>query len=303
VTSTWVGSNDSSGLWWPDSGLADEPHDMIRISSDHYDDTPTDTAAGQLAQVILYTGNSADPDHVTNYYYDWRHRLVATDSAAAATGGGDYPIAYNVLDNLGETTESDIFDGSNITVTMGNDGVPEKPDSSALRAETTYTYNAAGQVLTAATHSINQSTGADEGALVSTNYYDAAGNLIAASAPGGLWTKYTYDGAGRVTGTYLTDGAGGTDNVNNVDSDHVLSEQILQYDGDGNVTWNKTYQRYDTVVLSGAGPLGALNSDDARISYVLNWYDHAGRLTESVNYGTDGGDVPSPSRRPVPRHE
>ena len=131
-----------------------------------------------------------------------------------------------------------------------------------------------------------------------SSWYDADGNLIATSAPGGLWTKYTYDGAGRQTGQYITDGAGGAANAGTVAYDHVLTEQLTGYDQDGNVTSTTTLDRYDTVVLDGIGPTGALTSSDARISYVLNWYDAGGRPIESVNYGTNGGSAPAPSSAP-----
>jgi YD repeat-containing protein len=62
--------------------------------------------------------------------------------------------------------------------------------------------------------------------LTTNDYYDADGRLIAKSAPGGVWTKTVYDGAGRPTYVYTTDGAAGTTytEASAVTSDDVLTQ-------------------------------------------------------------------------------
>jgi YD repeat-containing protein len=262
------------------------------VETDQYDHGGV--GDGNLTQTTLYSGSAqtVDPNRVTDYYYDWRDRQVAVQQGAGkGVAAGPYPLTFTTYDNLGNVLETDTYTGANQSFPATLDGLPPV-SSTQLRAESTNTYDDDGQLIATAVHDISQTTGADLGSLVTSNWYDADGNLIATSAPGGLWTKFAYDGAGRQTAQYVTDGAGGADDADTVDDDHVFSEQLTDYDADGNVTETTTLQRYDTIVLGGAGPTGAMTSSDSRISYVLNWYDPAGRLIETANYGTNGGTAP-----------
>ena len=306
---TWYGYNtsgilsvvfDSAGNYTETNydGLGrviDKQLNGVVVESYQYDGGGT--GDGNLTTEIVDPGDN-QPPRVTVFYYDWRDRQVAADNGISVT--------YNTLDNLGNVTQSDVYDsasaGLNFTDPDGfTDGDATPPNASALRARTITNYDNDGNVYQTIQAGVDPTTGAVSGSLVSNTYYDADGQVIATSAPGGLWTKYTYDGAGRQTGQYVTDGAGGADG-GSVANDHVLSEQQTAYDHDGNVVSTTTLDRFDTSVLGGAGPTGALTSSDMRISYVLNWYDQADRLTESVNYGTNGGAAPNPwphPRRPA----
>ncbi len=103
---------------------------------------------------------------------------------------------------------------------------------------------------------------------------------MAESAPGGLWTKSQYDGAGRDVMDYTTDGAGGTTwaAAGSVANDTVLEQEQTVYDGDSNVIETIDSQRFDNA--TGTGALGTPTSGiGARVYYAAAYYDNADRLT------------------------
>ena len=138
---------------------------------------------------------------------------------------------------------------------------------------------------------MDPNTGAVSSASLTTNYYfDADGQQIAESDPGGLWTKDVYNGAGWVTTEYITDGGGDTiwAAAASVANDIVLEQTERIYDNDGNAIETLYSQRFDNA--TGTGPLGTPTSGvEARVYYSGSYYDTAGRLTADVNMGTNGG--------------
>jgi RHS repeat-associated protein len=105
-----------------------------------------------------------------------------------------------------------------------------------------------------------------------------------------LWSKSSYDGAGRATMDYTTDGAGGTtwSAAGGVTSDTVLAQAQTVYDADSNVIETITRQRFHNAV--GTGALGTPTTGiGARVSYAAAYYDSADRLTSTVDVGTNGG--------------
>src|SRR5262249_41548788 len=112
------------------------------------------------------------------------------------------------------------------------------------------------------------------------------------AAPGGLVEKYQYDGAGRVTAAYTSDGGGDSSwaDAGNVTGDAVLQETDTQYDADSNPILVITRQRFDDETATGA--LGDPNTGPkAGDSYEAFYYDEANRLTADVNVGTNGGSA------------
>src|SRR5439155_1381041 len=73
--------------------------------------------------------------------------------------------------------------------------------------------------------------------LYSETWFDARGQVIKTLAPGGLVQKMTYDGLGRTTASYTTDGGGdsGYSDASTVTGDTVLEQVENTYDSDGNV--------------------------------------------------------------------
>src|SRR5690606_11463584 len=106
-------------------------------------------------------------------------------------------------------------------------------------------------------------------ALRSHAWYDKRGNVIKTSQPDGLVTKMRYDGAGRLTKTFATDGGGDSAwiDATNVDGDIVLEQAEYAYDKNSNVTLVTSRQRFHDA--TGTGELGtpAGSQPKARVSY------------------------------------
>ena len=113
---------------------------MTEVSSNSYDNNGV--GDGNLTETIAYPNGSTAP-RVTDMFYDWRDRQVATKASVLLSGGvpnpsGEAdavhrPISYSVYDNLGEVTTQESFDGDGVSITS-TDGVPNAPSSSLLRA-------------------------------------------------------------------------------------------------------------------------------------------------------------------------
>src|SRR5262249_33864161 len=264
---------------------------------------------GDLTQSVQYPGGTTAV-RVTNNYFDWRDRLVATKSGVQASEDTTThrPILYYTFDNLSETTQVQQYDGDGVTITSSG-GVPQAPSSSLLRAQTNSSYDDQGRVYLSQTYSVNPSTGAVSSTALSTNtWYNHRGLVIETSQPGGLKTKNAYDGAGRTTVSYTTDGNGdaapGTtnswSNAGTVSStNNVLVQAETTYDADGNVILTTTRQRNHDETTGGALGNG-MTTPKARVSFVADYYDLANRLTTEANVGTNGsGTYTRPSTPPA----
>jgi autotransporter-associated beta strand protein len=233
---------------------------LVSTQLDEYDNNGV--GDGNLTLAIQDSGTSA-PDRVTTSYYDWQDRLIAQSNGVQVT--------FNALDNLGEVTESDVYDATQLPsnpITISN-GVPQVPAQSALRAVTVTDYDAQGHVWENDVYSVNPANGDwTPGNFLATNYFhDGRGNVIATVSPGGLVSVSTTDGAGRVTFT-----ASGSEGGTPGEIGTVVQSVSTQYDNDSNPIFVTTSQ---------------LNPDQAttRTTYVGYWYDAANRVTNMVNYG------------------
>src|SRR5262249_31726154 len=127
-------------------------------------------------------------------------------------------------------------------------------------------------------------------ALSTSTWYNHRGQTIKTSAPGGLVSKTQYDGAGRATKTYTTDGGGDSTwtDAGNVTGDNVLEQVEATYDSDSNVILTTTRQRFHDETTTGS--LGdPNNAPKARVSYSATYYDLANRPVATVDVGTNGG--------------
>jgi YD repeat-containing protein len=292
AVSEWVGTDDTptTGVWSPTNLTGTN---MVEVQSNQYDNGGV--GDGNLTQQISYPGGSATPRE-TDYWYDWRDRQVAEKDGVETTESTSVnrPLIVTTYDNLGEATETQQYDGDGVTPTISS-GVLSLPGgtSSDLRAQTTTSFDNQGQVYQTDTYDVDPSSGSvGSNTLHTDNYYDSRGNVIETIAPGGLVTKNVYDGAGRQTITYLTDGGGGTgySAASSVSNDIVLEQDETTYDPDGNMILSTDRQRFDSA--SGTGALGSPSSGiGARVSYLANYYDIADRLTASVDVGTNGGSA------------
>jgi YD repeat-containing protein len=290
VVSDWVGTNDTTGNgqeWSPTNNTA--PSNMVQTDGSQYDGGGA--GDGDLTQYTAYPGNGAAA-RVTQAWYDWRDRPVATKGGVQTSEDTTThrPITYTTYDNLDEATQVQQYDGDGVTITVSS-GVPQPPLASLLRAQANLSYDDQGRLYQGQVYDVNPATGAvSSGALTTNDYYDHRGDLVAASAPGGLWAKASYDGAGREVFAYTTDGAGGATwaAATSVAADNVLEQQQTVYDAASNVIETVGKQRFHDETATGAlggpttGPL-------ARVYYAGAWYDAANRLTATADVGTNGG--------------
>jgi RHS repeat-associated protein len=291
VVSTWLGTNDTpaSGYWSPDNNTA--PSNLVEISARVYDNGGV--GDGNLTQETDFPGGGAAP-RVTQYFYDWRDRLVASRQGVQDTenDGTNRPIRYTTYDNLNEVVLVQQYEGDGVSLRMVQ-GVPQSPDPSLLRAQTAYAYDDQGRLYQKLVYAVDPATGAVSSAALATNYYyDHRGDQMAESVPGGLWTKDVYDGAGRLVVAYTTDGGGGNSwaGASGVTNDIVLEQTESVYDEDGNAIETINRQRFHNATGTGAlGDPSSTTAPQARVSYTGSYYDAANRLTARVNVGTNGG--------------
>jgi RHS repeat-associated protein len=289
AVSDWVGTNDTptGGEWSPtnNTGTAN----MVMVSSYQYDNGVV--GDGNLTQETDYPGLGA-ANRVTDFWYDWRDRLVAEKAGVQATenDGVNRPIIVTTYDNLDEAIQTQQYAGDGVTPQIIN-GVLQALPSNLLRAQENDSYDDQGRLYQSQVFDVNPSTGAVSSSALTTNlYYDHRGDLMAESDPGGLWTKSSFDGAGRDVMDYTTDGAGGTTwaAAGSVTNDTVLEQEQTIYDGDSNAIETIDSQRFDNA--SGTGALGSPTSGiGARVYYAAAYYDNADRLIASVDAGTNGG--------------
>jgi RHS repeat-associated protein len=292
VVSTWVGTNDmpaDGGEWSPDDNTP--PANMVQLTANVYDNGSV--GDGNLTQQTQFPGGGAAP-RVTQNFYDWRDRLVASKQGVQASenDGTHRPIFYTQYDNLDEVVSQERYDGDGISITVTN-GMPARPPANLLRAKTTTQYDDQGRVFRTDTYSVNQMNGTvSTTSLVNGTWYNHRGLVIKTVQPGGLVTKNDFDGAGRLVTNYVTDGLGDATwaDANTVATNNVLSQTDTQYDPDGNPIFVIGRQRFHDETRLGA--LGDPNSTDqakARAFYVASYYDAANRLTDRVDVGTNGG--------------
>ncbi len=299
AVSLWVGTDDTpTSGWWSPSNAAG----MTEVASYQYDNGGV--GDGNLTQETDYP-NDGSANRVTDYYYDWRDRLVAEKDGvqSSESTGVNRPITYTTYDNLDEATEVQTYDGDGVTISYSG-GVPVAPSSSLLRSQEIISYDDQGRVYQDQVYNVDQSDGTVSDTALTTNYYyDHRGNLVAEQDPSGLWTKDVYDGADRLTTEYSTDGAGGTTwaEATSVAGDDVLEQTQTVYDANSNAIETIDSQRSPDA--SGTGPLvPATDGVEAVVYYTATYYDAADRPIADVDVGTNGGtawtrpdDVPSRS--------
>ena len=289
VVSRWVGTNDTpdSGYWSPDN-----PAGMTQTEAYVYDSGAVGDGDGDLTQATAITaGGASDPDRVVQYAYDWRDRAIGMKAGVQAyeTDAANRPLVVTAYDNLGEAVESQSYTSDGLALTDGY-GVLQVPDASLLRAQSTAGYDELGRVYQAATYSVDPATGAVGNALVANTWFDGRGLVIEQAGPNGPVTKSAYDGAGRLTAAYVTDGNGGTSYAaaSSVANDTVLSQAAYTYDRDGDILQTVTRDR-----LPGNTAHGALGNTTlgvrARVSYAGYYYDAGDRPVATLDVGTNGG--------------
>ncbi len=293
----WVGTNDTN--WTVTSCV--NPCNMVRVSENVYDNGGSGDS--NLTRRTEFPQGGAAP-RVTQFWFDWRNRLMAAKQGVQAneSDGTNRMIFYREYDNLDQVVSEEHYTADTISVTVSN-GVPVRPAANRLRAKTTFELDNQGQVFRTNVFGVNQSNGAVSPTALTTNvWFDQRGNVLKQAVPGGLVTKQRYDGAGRVTKEYATDGGGDTTwaDAGNVNGDVVLTQTETTYDKNGNAILLTTRDRFHDE--AGAGELATPRSSPrARVSYVAQYFDASNRLTDRVDFGTSGGQKFSrPAFPPAP---
>lgn len=272
TTSTWVGTADV-GATDEDPGAGGSGNNMVPISSRTFSG---DCACGQPASQTLYVDDDTAHDRVTNYTYDYRNRLIEIDGEADFFEARSY-------DNLNHLTHSERRIGSS---------------SGTLIAQTETYFDVRGQVYKTEQYGADGS-GFPTAPLVGLNWYDEAGNLVAAVTAGAkdlrAFTKSEFDGDGRNTATYATVYTGSlppsyTDATTVTNSDRVFEQTEITYDPASNVTLTTTYSRFPD-----SSAVNKLTTADARRFKTATWYDGVGRPTATGEYGTSDDARPSNS--------
>jgi RHS repeat-associated protein len=289
--SEWIGTNDGS------PGNMTQTKDYIYDGSQGAVSQTTGVGDGNLTQMIEYPGGSAS-NRVTNFWLDWRDRQVASKQGVQSSEDTTThrPIIFTTFDNLDEATKVQRFDGDGTTLTINN-GVPQAPSSTLLRAETDYSYDEQGRGYLTKVGKVDPVNGGNPSVFLSTNtWYNHRGLVMESRPPGGLSTKYGYDGAGRVTTAYETDAnmdaqPGQNNNWTNASTvgsnNNVLDQTEYTYDADGNTILTVDRQRNHDETTG--GPLGnETTTPKARVYFTADYYDAANRVTNEVNVGTNG---------------
>ena len=263
--------------------------DLVKVSENEYDGGGVGDS--NLTKVTQIPGGSA-ANRVTQYFPDWRGRVVAAKTGAETSEATDTnrPIEYLDYDNLNHVTTTRHYDGDGVSITSTN-GVPNAPSSSLLRAKSENRFDERGQVYQSLTYSVDPSSGSvSSSALVTQFWFDPRGLVIKQSSPGGLVTKLTHDGARRNTVQQTTDGGGDTayTDADDVTGDAVLQQVETTYDSNSHVVLVTAKQRFHDE--TGTGALGTASTGvKARVSYAASYFDGADRLTGVVDVGTNGG--------------
>jgi YD repeat-containing protein len=318
---TLVGTDDS----------ATSSNNMVTTTELQYDNNGV--GDGNLTRTISFTApNVFSTARVTDMAYDWRDRLVVSKSGVALASDGvtlatednktNRPLTYYVYDNAGEVTDTYTYDGDQQPV-ASSAGAPIQPSATLMRAHVGTFYDTRGQVYRTIQYSVSQ-TNASTGSTVglATNYWhDNRGDVIKTLNPGGLVDKATYDGAGRVVMETVGDGGaamqaigGGsgdaapgapdpTHSAASFSNNIILSETDNTYDKQGNVVLTVTRQRVHNASVVGTATSTGLSATNSIADFTENWYDAAGRLITSVDFGDNGSNTfaYNPAAAPPPR--
>lgn len=274
TTSVWIGTDDDpdTGFWSPTNNSG---ANMVEVASYIYDGGGV--GDGNLTKMTQIPGGGA-ADRVTEYAYEWRNRLVSTKSGATSTASTESQdvqrqVTYYEYDNLNRITLVEEYDGDRATISASRPTYPSGTTASQLRARSETKYDNEGRVFASKVFKVDPSSGTYSGSIsLITNYwYDSRGNVIKVSEPGGLVTKAVYNGAGRMTKSYKSDGGdtrtgssggfdGTWDQALDVVGDVVLTQTEIQYDANGNVIATiKKDRHHDAIGTGELGTTGAFN--------------------------------------------
>jgi YD repeat-containing protein len=231
VVSEWTGTNDSN---WSDTTGAIH---MTEVKQYKYDENNTTTTADDIGDSnvtsVIESPNSTVPGErrVTTLDYDFRDRLISTtlpdpDNNPITNNTPVYTTAYDNLDRVTSTTDP--------------------------QGTTAYAYDPFNRTVT--TTQPDPGGNSQTPGPITKQYFDARGLLTRITDPDGNNTRWTYDGAGRVTNesnqlgigdrSYKYDAAGRLTQR----TDRLGRQIVYAYDAVGNNTSEKWFAPNTNVV-------------------------------------------------------
>ena len=279
-----IPSDKAEALKWPSSGIGSYIQDPWVAA------LPNPTASKNYLLVRSESREGNKLQSTFTFAYDGQDRLVERH--------WNSKVARFTYNSAGDLASANLGDGADTAYTYDDAG-----NLIQIGDRQTFTYDAAGHVLTEDYHSEN-------GSIFWTYTYNEHGGLISVSSvqPNGNTSVYTYDGAGHQlryvtqnygktsTNTYTWNGAGQLVRAAS-QNDYSAVVNTLSYDAAGNCTYRleqqstlnsgkvvSTTSKADTYIYNSAGKLTGItttytsaHSNDTSKTYLT--YDAAGRLT------------------------
>ena len=278
----------------------------------HVTNTQYDVDNNVVTQINYYdASNYANYTGVT-YHLNFRGQVQGVEPFYASSGGGTTSFSPNQvmdLDWLGRTTASASFVGGSVSwsdVISGGTGTYAAGTSTSRRSLSKTIYDPLGRVYETQQYWVDPASGGTStttGYLKTDNYYDRNDRLVARASPGRGATEMAYDAAGRQYQTRVVKAPSAT---------LYDSSGAFQYcapapnpvAGSMSGSAGGVIEISHSVLDAGGRPLEQhrfeLNHDDTSgginlggsnyvRSTVFNWYDAAGRILTSGNYGCGSG--------------
>ena len=264
-----------------------------------------------LTRLHLPDGDGGGRD--ARFFHDWRGRAVL--AAVGVTGGDDADgavgITYETRDNLGRltATEHHAVAGVDLSADFAQrfdadaNGAPDRPGDGGQyrRARTEFSLDSLGRAYRVDGRVVDRGTGVLlAGGLWSQVVRDRRGLPVKTWGSGGpVAAKVAYDSLGRPTSTYAVDASGdqGYGDAFTVLGNAVYEQVDYHYDdadGGGRVERVSSWQRHHDAPPAATG--GLAGTGHARPDHAALYYDAAGRPTDTVRFGTNGGE---PFARPA----
>ncbi|MBN2023788.1 MAG: autotransporter-associated beta strand repeat-containing protein [Pirellulales bacterium] len=273
TVSTWVGT-DVTGATHADPSNGGT-NGMVKVSANIYDNG-NDGGDGLLTESRSQYGSEIGNYYATEYHYDERNRVTDVLSPADV-------VTHYEYDNLGRTLSTETYASADFTLA-----------TTELRAQTQTFYDNLGRVYETWVYEVDPDDGTPSDHLPSRAWYDAVGRTIKTADGNGLFTKYAYDGAGRLATAYtcfdvdeldLTETAAYAA-AQTVTGDTVVEQTQYYYDKAGQTVATARFQRRPDD--TGTGPLSAA---DNYATAAVTWYDGLGRVVATANLGREDKDA------------
>lgn len=269
AVSTWKGT-DNTGWTQTNPAGSGGSNNMVKVSENIYDNGGIGDSNVTESRSVFGSGGS--DFYATKYQYDFRNRM--TDRR-----GADKVASKYTLDNLGQQTTIEYYADADTDFVI---------DSTELRGKTISSFDERGQVFDSTVYEVDPSTGSNPGTIrdgMKTSFwYDARGNLAKTRDANGLQNKSVYDGAGRLSKTYMTIDSDETaySEINSVSDDRVIEQNNVVYDLGGRVVHTLSMKRKNDSPST-----GAFHSENSWSQAIINWYDAADRIIATANYGSE----------------